>query len=150
MSGGLGGACGCDWAAASIVAAKTSNRIAEQRLIESSWRRAHGHRKERRTSTGNLCGAPQSLAYHQLNRSAQAHGRQVLWAYPSHLAHVAAGPGLAGNQPAQIVDQHIVILCPSFPIGKDAVEDVQHLAGFDLQTGLLQCLAAHTVAKFLA
>src|SRR5271166_4467709 len=92
----------------------------------------------------------QPFAHHLLNGLAQLHCGQVGFAHPSHLADVGSRSGFAGDWPAEIVDQHVVILGPSVAVGEDAVEDVQHFSRLDDEAGLFERLAADAVAESLA
>src|SRR3974377_1434340 len=92
----------------------------------------------------------ESFSHYLVNRSAKVQGWQILFASPSRVADVGSRRGFSGNGTAQKVTQDGVIPMRSLAGGEDAVEDVQHFAGFDDESGLLEDLAADAVAKFLA
>src|SRR5208337_4484790 len=113
-------------------------------------RRQNRLRKATAPSTGKFYSSREPFADNLLDGLPQPHGGEIPFANPSHLANVGSCFGFSGDRPAQVVNQHVVILGAALVIGEDAVEDVQQLARFDLEPGLLQRLAADAVAKLLS
>jgi hypothetical protein len=64
---------------------------------------------------------------------------------PLDAAYVVAGNGATAHYFADVIDEHVVVFGAAGGVAHDALEDIEAVDDFDVQTGLFEHFAAEGV-----